>query len=377
MWSDYDVWDILKIAQKSFSEQFKELRKYCIKIGSTTIKIKELQSFLGEQESEEGHVNNQSQIKNESKSGIKSEKRGSVIDEKLLIEQFLNQFEAQGYPYAILKSKFQLSLWKNDGKYFLFDLRDADETGNTKIEFSKSKKNCPYVAWFDSINPLLDHIMFNLPETGDENYEFCCFKLKAKIEKNLDHKSWYNFSPVNDSSNQWMIRSLYGSLQNHYGLAGCVITLVFASVLQPSDWNSSMLDSAMKYGTKLYKKSLKTNLTEGYLKLNSIVSPFIIGCYEFSFMTGLFKCGANEQNFLENGISNLFNHADYGIISSKGYSVAIWQQNNSYFIFDPNVNGMACLSRFSNTTLISKHFLSHVSTGMTGVNIFEIYKVRK
>lgn len=295
-----------------------------------------------------------------------------------MIERFLNKFESHEFPYAILKSKqFQLALWKNDGTFFIFELRNADKNGNTNTELSSNKKCCPYVAWFDSINALIDHILTNLTRTENGNYEFVCFMFKTKIEKHSDQKSWYNLSPADNTSNQWMIRSLYGSLQNQYGLAGCIIALVFSSVLQPSDWNSSMLDSVLKYGMKLYKNSIKTNATDVGLKLNTIVTPFAIGCYEFSFTTDIFKCGANELNSLTNGISNLFDHAEYGVISSKGYSVAIWKQKNSYFIFDPQINGMAALTRFSNTQLLGKHFLSHVSTGMTGVNVFEMNKVHK
>lgn len=359
-WSNYDVWDILKISQKSFSAQFKELENFFIKIGSTTIKMKDMETFSYEK------------IKSEAQDekGISNEMENS----RPAFEVFMKSFEEHDYPNGILKSKhLQLGLWKKDGAFFIFDLRDADATGVvTNQQLDKSA--CPYVALFDSMKGLLDHIWPNLCEAGNGSYELISFKLKAKI-KNSNHKTWYNFSPVSDISNQWMIRSLYGNLQHQYGICSCVIAIAFASSLQPSNWNSSMLDSTLKYGIKLYKKSLKTNSTE--IKLNTIATPFIIGCYEFSFTTELFKCGANEANVFENGIVSLFNHVDFGVISSKGYSAAIWQQNSSYFIFDPQLNGMASLSRFPNITLICKHFLSHVRTGMTGVNVFEIYKVTR
>lgn len=312
--------------------------------------------------------------KEQSEVAIEAEKAISNDTEKsrLVFEDFMKTFEKHNYPNGVLKSNhLQLALWKKDGAFFVFNLRDADETGVVTNQQS-AKSTCPYVAFFDSMNALLDHIWLNLCEAGHGSYELISFKLKAKVE-NANHKTWYNFTPVSDISNQWMIRSLYGSLQYQYGISSCVIALAFASTLQPSNWNSSMLDSVLKYGTKLYKKSLKTNSTE--IKLNSIVTPFIIGCYEFSYTAALLKCGANEPNVFENGIVSLFNHADFGVISSKGYSAAIWQQNSSYFIFDPQLNGMASLSRFSNIALISNHFLSHVRTGMTGVNVFEIYKV--
>lgn len=313
----------------------------------------------------------------ESKIVIATENPTEIVPttkDKSKIKRFMKEFMKSDSPNAILKAKhFQFGLWRRDGAFFLFDMRDADEFGIVDGKREQRKSMCPYVAWFDSISGLVEHIWSNLCKTGSASCELIFFKFKAKLE-NSNHKTWYNFCPVDDASNQWMIRSFYGNLQNQYGLSSCIIALVFGSTLQPSDWNSSMIDSALKYGMKLYKTSVKANATIE-MKLNAIVTPFIIGCYEFSFAATLLKCGANEQNVFENAIASLFSHADFGVISSKGYSAAIWQQNNSYFIFDPQLNGMASLSRFSTLTLIGNHFLSHVRVGVTGVNVFEIFKV--
>lgn len=294
--------------------------------------------------------------------------------QKSEITGLVDKFEKHAFTNAVLKNKqLQLALWKRDGIFFICNLRDCDENGVIKNKIDgDSRKCCPYVAWFDSTHVLLEHIWPNLNEAGKGVFELILFKLQTKVE-NSNSKSWYNFSPVDDMSNQWIIRSLYGSLQNQFGICSCIIALAFASTLQPCSWNSSMIDSALKYGTRLYKNSLKKNSSE--FTLDAIVTPFIIGCYEYSFTAGLFKCGANERNVLENGVTSLFNHSAFAVISSKGYSAAIWQQNNSYFIFDPNLDGMASLSRFSNIALISEHFLERVRTGMTGVNVFEIFKV--
>lgn len=336
-----------------------------------------MQTFLREKESEEVVQEVKSEIKTEvkieKKNTIKTENIDPLIDEKSVIEGFMKKFEEHDHPNAILKhTSLQLALWKKDGAFFVFDLRDADETGAVKNVEKSTDSNCPYVAWFDSMSALLEHIWTSMGETGNGSYEFTSFELKTKVV-NSNNKSWYNVSPVDDISNQWMIRSLYGNLKIQYGISSCVIALAFASTLQPSEWNSSMLDSALKYGMRLYKKSIKTNTTE--LKLNAIVTPFIVGCYEFSFTAALLKCGTNERDVLDDGIDSLFSHNNFGVISSKGYSAAIWQQNQSYFIFDPMLNGMASLTRFSNIALISDHFLSHIRKGMTGVNVFEISKV--
>lgn len=368
---------MLKISQKSFSIQFNELRKYFIKIGSTAIKVKDVQTLLGgrQQSATEIYpIDCKIEVENDIDDAIENQMESKEFTEqKTAIEGFMNEFEKSDHLNAILNGKhLQLGLWKKDGAFFLFDLRDADATGIARNQES-SKSACPYVAWFDTMTGLLEHIWSNLCEPGTDTFEFMSFRLKSKIE-NLNHKSWYNFSPVDDTSNQWMIRSLYGSLQNQCGIPTCIIALAFASTLQPSNWNSSMLDSALKFGMRLYRKSVKVAAATD-LKLNAIVTPFIIGCNEFSFTAGLWQCGANELNVMENAIASLFNHSDYGVVSSKGYSAAIWQQNNSFFIFDPQLNGMASLSRFANITLVSKHFLSHVRTGMTGVNVFEIFKV--
>lgn len=424
-WSNYDVWDILKISQKSFSDEVNKFENFYIKVGTTMIKLKDIQTNLWEKEIEmdpgdedtkllsfdqiqravaikskhqieraikgggtrdfpiESAINTEDPIDEATNNDENSDQETRRVptaeitlddplrEGKLIIEGFMNKFKKHRHPNAILRSEqLQLAFWKKDGAFFVFDLRDADKTGCTNVKPDKSA--CPYVAWFDSMNGLLAHIYLNLSETESSSYELVTFKLKAKIV-NSTHKTWYNFSLVDDTTDRWMIQSLYGNIHKQCMLTSCVIALVFASTLQPSNWNSSMLDSVLKYGRKLYKKSVRTNVTE--LKLTTIVTPFIIGCYQFSFTAALLKCGANEQYVLENVVASLFGHAEFGVISSKGYSVSIWQQNNSYFIFDPQLNGMASLTRYSNISLLCNHFLLHVRTGMTGVNVFEIFRV--
>lgn len=366
------------MSQKSFSVQFNELFDFAIKIGNTTITIKEMQTILGEKEIEEEQpVKSEIKTEHEIDRTVPSETahNGPFIDERSVVEGFMNKFVETNHYNAILKNaNSQLAMWKKDGVFFMFDLRDADAAGVVKSRV-KSKTHCPYVAWFESIDGLLEHIWSNRTDAECGSYEFTTFKLKTKVD-NSTNKSWYNVSPVDDISSQWMIRSLYGNLQTPYGISSCIIALVFASTLQPSEWNSSMLDSALKYGMRLYKKSIKT-AKSSELKLNAIVTPFIVGCYEFSFTAALFKCGTNEQHVLDNGIDTLFSYSNFGIISSKGYNAAVWRQNSSYFIFDPSLNGMASLTRYSTIALISNHFLSHVRNGMTGVNVFEVFQVAR
>ncbi|XP_037024996.1 uncharacterized protein LOC119066555 isoform X2 [Bradysia coprophila] len=427
-WSNYDVWDILKISQKSFTDEVNKFENFFIKVGTTIIKLKDIQTNLWENEievdlgqgdntllsfnriEEAAAIKSDYQIKRAIKAGMMTDSQIKVkeetttedqidgaatgpienldnkteracrvqptiedplMEEKLVIEGFMKRFKKHRHPNAILRSEqVQLAFWKKDGAFFVFDLRDAGKAGCTNGNLDKSA--CPYVAWFDSMNGLLEHIYTNLSETQSSSYELITFKLKAKIV-NSSHKTWYNFSLVDDTTDQWMIRSLYGNLHKQCAVTSCVIALIFASTLEPSNWNSSMLDSVLKYGRKLYRKSMKTNITD--VKLTTIVTPFIIGCYEFSFTAALMKCGANEQQILESAITTLFGHSDFGVISSKGYSASIWQQNNSYFIFDPQLNGMASLTRYSNIGRICNHFLLHVRTAVTGVNVFEIFRI--
>ncbi|KAG4068904.1 hypothetical protein HA402_005052 [Bradysia odoriphaga] len=425
-WTNYDVWDILKISQKSFTDEMNKFENFFIKVGTTIILLKDVHIWEKEIEIDLGQddkklqsfdriekaagMKSDYQIERAVKTGAKSDDQIKVkeeittedqtddaatktienleneterarrvqtigkdplIQEKLIIEGFMKRFQKHRHPNAILRSEhLQLAFWKKDGAFFVFDLRDADKAGCTNGNLDKSA--CPYVAWFDSMNGLLEHIYNNLSETQRGSYELITFKLKAKIVHS-SHKTWYNFSLVDDTTDQWMIRSLYGNLHKQCAMTSCVIALVFASTLQPSNWNSSMLDSVLKYGRKLYRKSIKANITD--VKLTTIVTPFIIGCYEFSVTAELMKCGANEQQILESAITTLFSHSDFGVISSKGYSASIWQQNNSYFIFDPQLDGMASLTRYSNIGLICSHFLLHVRTGMTGVNVFEIFRI--
>ncbi|KAG5685042.1 hypothetical protein PVAND_014244 [Polypedilum vanderplanki] len=104
-----------------------------------------------------------------------------------------------------------------------------------------------------------------------------------------------------------------------------------------------------------------------------------------SFIVGKIMSRNSSELSLQAGVDNLFKHYDYGLIFAYDF-VAIWREQNNFFMFDPNQcdqfrrsrsdegNFNSCLNCFKNTTDLVKLFIENLPKE-NRYTIFKIFKI--
>lgn len=257
-----------------------------------------------------------------------------------------------------------------------------------------------YVAWFTKLDSLSNHIISNISENFfEDEFKFNYLQITHQIytKPAIPEHNWFNFNFINPG--QWIIRGSISqnnqifikSNRNYQDVPNIIVALYLASVCQPEDWNSIILDVILKYGDRLYSKSfIKDNRK---IHLNEVANPFIINRIRIGFsvvksLSGdlTVPVGNLIVKNLEDSLKEFFdNSAGLGILEARDYFVAIWKHKDSFFLFDPHeigpdgtkeVNGYSCLSRFEKLKEMADYFLNNLMECNLGFNKFQIYSVR-
>lgn len=257
-----------------------------------------------------------------------------------------------------------------------------------------------YVAWFTNLDSLANHILSNISENFKEDeFTFNCLKITHQIYTKpsaIPQQNWFNFSLINPG--HWIIRATISqnnhifvkNNRNYQDVGNSVVALYLASVCEPEDWNSIVLDVILKYGDRLYTKSY---LKDKKLNLNQIANPFIINRIRIGF--SVVKSFSGDLTVpvgniivksLEDCLKEFFDNSNgLGILETRDFFVSIWKQKESFFLFDPHeigpdgrkeVNGVSCLSRFDKLKEMGDYFLKNLMECDLGFNKFKIHSVR-
>lgn len=256
-----------------------------------------------------------------------------------------------------------------------------------------------YVAWFTNLDSLANHILTNISENFLED-EFKLNHLKISHQictmPAIPEQNWFSFNLINPG--HWIVRASISqnnqifikNNRNYQDVTNSVVALYLASVCEPEEWTSIVLDVILKYGDRLYTKSFKKDNRK--LNLDEIANPFIINRIRIGFsvvrtLSGdlTVPVGNKTVNSLEDSLNEFFdNSKELGILEAREYFLAIWKQNDSYFLFDPHeigpdgrkqVNGVSCLSRFEKVKEMADYFLNNLMECDLGFNKFKIHSV--
>jgi hypothetical protein len=198
---------------------------------------------------------------------------------------------------------------------------------------------------------------------------------------------WHQFEWC--QKGQWAVRGslaqgdvVFGEAnRNNQDVPNCVVALALSQLCEVAAWNSTMVDIVLKYGDRLYSKSLHLArkddpelLTLNNRRINpyQTASHFVVVNCRISLGISLLAFGdiTPEQS-------------SKGLLEAKNYYVAVWKDGDSYLVFDPHeigpdgrrkVNGVACLSRFVSTEELVRNFLGNLDYS-DGTNYFNVYKV--
>lgn len=232
---------------------------------------------------------------------------------------------------------------------------------------------------------------------------------ELQINNVLDVKSipsedlqWHNF--VSIKPGQWILRGTVAQSEdrlppdNSLDLANCLVALAFASSCRPEDWTSEMISVALKFGMRLYVPSLKklrktdpNQVQVTRLRLEDLITTFMVKGTIFKAVVESFvpeststdKQTLSLMNLIPCLVSFFAKHA-LGILSARNYAVAIFKDENVFYMFDPHRTGpdalyrsvgVSSVSRLQKIEDLSQIFLTNVAN-LAGSNLLELHAVK-
>lgn len=282
---------------------------------------------------------------------------------------------------------------------YVISINTSDEDTVTINENGSS-----YCAWFTTMELLYEHILSKIPEKfRSESFVIHNFKISMAAMSELSR--WNNFDAI--SQNHWILRASLSqndtqfpvAHRNNQDVPNCVMSMMFARLCNSEDWNSTVLDVILKFGERLYKKSLamqasiqpvhtdELKLSLNQLDLPVFIRPYIINV-EYEHVKRDLIVKSNDEtplaNLKETVMEFLTSSTDAGgLLIAKTYHVAIWKCDDAYMMFDPHdvgpdgirkSPGFACMQRFlSHTDLVDTFW--HNVKGLEGANEYQLVEI--
>lgn len=305
--------------------------------------------------------------------GTLNSKMPSVLNLKQALEEFFLVNE-EG---VIETTSMSVAIWSQDDCYYLFDPRSCDAVGvrivkeNAVKVAERQKKeetvlkdkdgNCCVIR-FSDIDSLVALLLKNV-DPMKKNDRFT-IRHVAIADDIAGARPWNEFQP-GMIGKTWVLRGEISNMdelfevenQGLQGLAIPVVALVSAWETPPAKWSSETVDEAVKGGDAYYNwckpaeteeeterpllvQNLKKNL---YFKNRKVT----INMEEAAVVGDLLASDDSELLNLERGLRRFFENKQYGIVETKGLSVAVWKveeevkdkdkdKETFYYYFDPN-----------------------------------------
>lgn len=274
----------------------------------------------------------------------------------------------------------------------------------------ESENTFCYAAWFMTLEDLHKHLLSLVPEQ-ELRFEpvtlvnVTLTPISAKPPTRVLSSSNYQLVSENPTKTFILRASMSQNDQifpkypnrNRQDITNCVTAIALATFCPAEDWTATILDVVLKYGDRLYTKSLYAHgLVNSLEKLSvyQVVSPFILANVRIDLTVNRFgtgdltaEPGSLSIRCVHDVLEEFFKNegSDFGILVSRQYSVAVWKMNVAYYMFDAHeigpdarkcVNGVACLLRFESLEPMNQIFLANFE-GPSGSNAFEMYSVSK
>lgn len=330
-------------------------------------------------------------------------------------------WEAHGECEAVIESGlFNVAIWVRDGLFFVFDSKASGPEGyisERRLEIGKDKANnfaparsskyytsfpnegSAYVVWFEEFDSFVDHIKEKIPADYLQQ-EFILNEIKLQNitlpppEIPLASKPGFKaIAPgkaiIRGTISQNDLMFVHKDKQE---AANCIATLAFALVSSTQKWSQTLLDIILKYGDRLYTKSLQgidqSNPELACLAkigLQLIVKSFKIYKIRFDF-----EMSSPVYDMLKTSpLKALLGKMD-GIEKRKGFILickgimnTIWKSEGQFYVFEPkgtDPNGRMLAAGYASVLKFAKvdamiDFLVSKFACLDGPNTFEFYTV--
>lgn len=315
---------------------------------------------------------------------------------------------------------FNLALWKKDSLYYVFDSKASGPEGeltDRRLEIGKDKANnfasvqtskyyktldnegSAYVVWFEEFQQFFDHIKGKIPaDYLQQEFTFNEITLQNMTlpppDIPLASKPGFKAiapgkSIIRGTISQNDLKFVHKDKQE---AANCICVLAFALVSSTQKWSQTFLDIILKYGDRLYTKSLQAideaNKDIGCvdkLRLSDIVRTFKIYKIRFDFdITGPINDMLKPERLKTHlgRMDGIEKRKGY-IIICKGIMNTVWKAEGQNFLFEPkgsdpngklSTAGQTSVLRFAKAESMFE-FLASKFNAIDGPNTFELYTV--
>lgn len=315
---------------------------------------------------------------------------------------------------------FNLSIWKKDDLFYVFDSKASGPEGEIsqrRLEIGKDKANnfasvrtskyyqtipnegSAYVVWFEEFQQFFEHIKGKMPADYLQQ-EFVLNEIKlqnmTQPPPEIPMASKPGFKQI--AQGKSIIRGticqndLMFVHKDKQEAANCIATLAFALVSSTQKWSQTLLDIILKYGDRLYTKSLQSIDQSDpevaclvKLGLSHIVKSFKIYKIRFDLevsgpVNDMLK--VNQLKTVLGKMESIEKKKGY-IIICKGIMNTLWKAEGQNFIFEPkgsDPNGRLLSAGYASVLRFAKQeplfdFLVSKFGAIDGPNTFELYTV--
>lgn len=264
------------------------------------------------------------------------------ISLQLGLENFFKKFD-QGF----IDGPDIVAIWREQNYFFLFDPNHCQQFKRSELP-AKTGNSC--LNWFKNLTDLVQHYINNLKkEQRTSVFKICKVESREFVEiannwhyfKAIESSKWILAGNISESSEEFKV-----SNRGHQSTCISLIAIAKAHQLGIISWNSQIIDDIIRLGDEFYSGCLlhlkeKKELNDPNLALNEIGTEFSMENYiiDFSIEESVVigKLMANEEDSyisLDRGLQLFFSNDDYGIVIAAGISLAIFQYDNAFFLFD-------------------------------------------
>ncbi|KAF5281689.1 hypothetical protein FQA39_LY17710 [Lamprigera yunnana] len=305
---------------------------------------------------------------------------------------------------GVITTPLMVAVWFEDDYFYMFDGNERDEKGLviTKSPRTSSRREShgrvygyACVTWYSDVQLLVDTYMKNL----DPMERKAVFILAKVVLHNFEpiSKTWNNFEGI--ACGKWILQGTFNQndrrfdteTRNTQCTAAAAIMLSMAFLKPLESWNNSDVDEVLIVADDFYKQTVQhlkdvNKYHSPKLLVDELLRRYKIGDLDISLeikdclINGLLDRSDDVPAFdLKRGVVEFFKAFEYGILTCREISVAIWKIKAAYFYYDShsrdgfgnkNNFGTACILRFLEIEDLVKTLVTNFDSGTS--NLFNI-----
>ncbi|XP_065167903.1 uncharacterized protein [Atheta coriaria] len=327
----------------------------------------------------------------------------AILDLLPAIREVLSEHDA-----IIIQGPLVVAIWKEEDLFYLFDAHERDPNGFAivkEVQIGSVMEAVDYISgvacltWFTDLRDLVDMYMANVDrDKRHDTFIISTVEVNDYIELPSD---WCNFKAI--CPNRWILQGSFAQgdikfskdTRNTQCTANCAMALTYCHLVKIDDWTTETIDEVLDQGDIYYKKCIdhhekKGTLISPMLLVSELLPEFVLKDMLVTFdvsecmVNGVITIPEEYRNTwnLQKGFKEFFKDNDYGILTCRGISVAVFKAHGQYFYFDSHdrnnfgfvvAHGKACVQKFLDSDTMAEVIMGNLGPDVT----LAIYNISK